>query len=52
MIRGADKVLGVIGKATHEVPISLILQYIGAKEMVNDLNGIISPVCTGFHPKG
>ncbi len=52
MIRGADKVLGVIGKAIHEGLIALILQYIGTKEMVNDMNDVIIPVCRRFHPKG
>jgi hypothetical protein len=52
VIRGADKVLGVIGKAIHEGLIALILQYIGTKEMVNDMNDVIVPVCRRFHPKG
>ena len=52
MIRGADKVLGVIGKAIHEGLISLILQYIETKEMVNGMNDVIPLVCRDFHPEG
>ena len=51
MIWGADKVLGVVGKAIHEGLISFILQYIGTKEMVNDVNSVVVPVCGFFHPK-
>jgi hypothetical protein len=50
MIRGADKVLGVVGKTIHEGLISLIFQYIGTKEMVNDMNSATIPVCAVFHP--
>ena len=43
--------LGVVGKAIHEGLISFILQYIGTKEMVNDVNSVVVPVCGFFHPK-
>ena len=51
MVGRGDKVLGVISKAIHEGLIALILQYIGTKEMVNDMNDIVPPVCRGFHPE-
>ena len=51
MVGGADEVLRVVGKAIHEGLISLILQYIGTKEMVNDMNSVVLPVWF-FHPKG
>jgi hypothetical protein len=51
MIRRADKVLGVIAKAIHEGLIALILQYVGTKEMVNDMNDVVLPVCRYFHPE-
>jgi hypothetical protein len=43
MIRRADKVLRVIAKAIHEGLIALILQYVGTKEMVNNMNDLVLP---------
>jgi hypothetical protein len=44
MVRGADKVLRIIREAIHEGLVSLILQYIGPKKMVNDMNGVVLPI--------
>ena len=43
MVWGADKVLRVIREAIHEGLVSLILQYIGPKEVINDMNGVVLP---------
>ena len=52
MIRGADEVLGVIREAIDEGLVTLILQYIGTKEMVNDMNGAVLPTRGLLHPEG
>jgi hypothetical protein len=52
MIGGANKVLCVVWKAIHEGLVSLILQYIGTKEMVNNMNDVILPIYRPFHPEG
>ena len=44
--------LRVIRKPIHEGLVSLILQYVGTKEMENDVNDVVLPICRHFHPKG
>lgn len=44
--------LSVIRKPIHEGLVSFILQYVGTKEMVNDMNDVVLPISRLFHPKG
>jgi len=52
MIWGADKVMCLIREAIHEGLVSFILQYIGTKEMINDMDSAVLSTCRLFHSEG